>query len=189
LCTGCRKNFSETPVKFWFALKEKDKMNTALYDLLWGYRIRKSAKETGTAMQTSFDWRPKFGTSFYCVSVFEFKAIVARDALFFPISEKGNRTLERTAKKQVEEACKLGMPNEKVAVIAACDRSINKGFEVVTTGRISKKNRNKLYRGKLDTATVHCNKSYGAFGKSNAIIYKKCNASKGQKTVAKIEHV
>jgi hypothetical protein len=31
------------------------------------------------------------------------------------------------------------MPNEKVAVIAACDRSINKGFEVVTTGRISKK--------------------------------------------------
>jgi len=139
LCTGCRKNFSETPVKFWFALKEKDKMNTVLYDLLWGYRIRKSAKETGTAMQTSFDWRPKLGTSFYCVSVFEFEAIVARDALFFPISEKGNRTLERTAKKQVEEACKLGMPNEKVAVIAACDRSINKGFEVVTTGRISKK--------------------------------------------------
>ena len=139
MCTGCRKNFSETPVEFWFALKKKDKMNTALYVLLWGYRIRKSAKETEIAMQTSFDWRPKFGTSFYCVSVFEFEAIVARDSLFFPISEKGNRTLERTAKKQVEEACKLGMPNEKVAVIATCHRSINKGFEVFTGGRISKK--------------------------------------------------
>ena len=64
-------------------------MNTALYVLLWGYRIRKSAKETEIAMQTSFYWRPKLGTSFSSVSVSEFEGIVAGSALFFQFQKKG----------------------------------------------------------------------------------------------------
>ncbi len=59
VCNSCRKNFSETMGKFWFSLKKKDQMNRYLYCLLSGYRIRKSAKETGIAIQTSFDWRHK----------------------------------------------------------------------------------------------------------------------------------
>ena len=88
-----------------------------------------------------------------------------------------------------EKAIKAGISNEKVAVIATCDRSGNKDFEVVTTGRISKKDLNKVYQGTLDKVTVLCSdshRSYGAFAKSSTIIHKKFNASKGQKTVASI---
>jgi transposase-like protein len=88
LCNGCGKNFSETTGKFWFALKKKDKINKYLYCLLSGYSNRKSAKETGVSIQTSFDWRHKLLTSFSSVSVSSFEGIVERDDLFFPISEK-----------------------------------------------------------------------------------------------------
>jgi hypothetical protein len=84
------------------------------------------------------------------------------------------------------------MSNEKVAVIATCNRSRNKDFEVVTTGRISKKDLNKVFQCKFDKATVLCSdshRSYGTFAKSNTIIHKKFNASKGQKTVDKIDPV
>ena len=49
-----------------------------------------------------------------------------------------------------------------------------------------------MYQGKLGEVTVLCSdshRSYGAFAKSNTIIQKKFNASKGQKTVDKIYHV
>jgi hypothetical protein len=62
-------------------------------------------------------------------------------------------------------------------------------YEVVTTGRISKKDISKVYQGKLNKAKVLCSnshRSYDAFAKSNTIIHKKFNASKGQKTVDKI---
>jgi transposase-like protein len=58
-CNGCGKNFSETTGKFWYNIKKKDKVNRYLHCLLSGYNIRKSAKETRTSIQTSFDWRHK----------------------------------------------------------------------------------------------------------------------------------
>jgi transposase-like protein len=184
ICNGCSKNFSETTGKFWFALKKKDKINRYLYCLLSGYSIRKSAKETGISLQTSFDWRHKLLTSFSSVSVEEFEGIVESDDLFFPYSEKGNRKLDRKLRKRGEKASKRGISDEKVAVVATCDRSGNKDFKVATTGRISKKD--------LDKADILCSdghRSYGAFAKSNDIEHKKFNASKGKRVVDKIYHV
>ena len=65
VCNDCKKNFSETTGKFWFSLKKKDKVHQYLYCLLSGFSIRKSAKETGGSIQTSFDWRHKLLTSFW----------------------------------------------------------------------------------------------------------------------------
>jgi transposase-like protein len=192
ICNGCSKNFSETTGKFWFALKKKDKINRYLYCLLSGYSIRKSAKETGISLQTSFDWRHKLLTSFSSVSVEEFEGIVESDDLFFPYSEKGNRKLDRKPRKRGEKASKRGISDEKVAVVATCDRSGNKDFKVATTGRISKKDLDKVLKGKLDKADILCSdghRSYGAFAKSNDIEHKKFNASKGKRVVDKIYHV
>ena len=125
LCNGCKKNFSETTGKFWFAIKKKDKLNRYLYCLLSGYSIRKSAKETGISLQTSFNWRHKLLTSFSSVSVEGFQGIVESDDLFFAYSEKGNRNLDREPKKRGEKAGKAGISHEKVAVVATCDRSGN----------------------------------------------------------------
>lgn len=192
VCNGCKKNFSETTGKFWYNIKKKEKLNRYLYCLLSGYSIRKSAKETGISIQTSFDWRHKLLTSFSSISIEEFQGIVESDDLFFAYSEKGNRHLERKPKKRGEKASKAGVSNEKVAVIATCDRSGNKDFKVVTRGRISKKDLEKVLSGKLEKAEVLCSdshRSYGAFARSSKITHKKFNASKGQKTVDKVYHV
>lgn len=192
LCNGCKKNFSETTGKFWYNIKKKDKLNRYLYCLLSGYSIRKSAKETGISIQTSFDWRHKLLTSFSSVSVTEFQGIVESDDLFFSYSEKGSRNLDRKPRKRGETASKSGISDEKVAVVATCDRSGNKDFKVATTGRISKKDLDNLLKGKLDKAEVLCSdghRSYGAFAKANGITHKKFNASKGQRTVEKVYHV
>ena len=192
ICNGCHKNFSETTGKFWYNIKKKDKLNRYLYCLLSGHSIRQSAKETGISIQTSFDWRHKLLTSFSSVSVEEFQGIVESDDLFFSFSEKGNRNLDRKPKKRGEKATKAGISNEKVAVIATCDRSGNKDFKVATRGRISKKDLDKVLNGKLDKADVLCSdshRSYGAFAKANTIEHKKFNATKGQRTVDKVYHV
>ncbi len=192
LCNAISKNFSETTGKFWFALKNKDKNNKHLYCLLLGYSIRKSAKKTGISIQTSFDWRHKLLTSFSNVSIEGFQGIVESDDLFSSYSEKGNRNLKRAPKKRGEKASKSGISNEKIAVVATCDRSGNKDFKVATTGRISKKDLNKVYQGRLDKASALCSdshRSYAAFAKAISTTHKKFNTSKGQKTVDKIYHV
>lgn len=192
VCNDCKKNFSETTGKFWYNIKKKDKLNRYLYCLLCGYSIRKSAKETGISIQTSFDWRHKLLTSFSSVSVEEFQGIVESDDLFFAYSEKGNRHLDRKPKKRGEKASKAGVSDEKVAVVATCDRSGNKDFKVATRGRISKKDLEKVLKGKLDKIDVLCSdshRSYGAFARANTISHKKFNASKGQRTVDKVYHV
>jgi len=192
VCNGCKKNFSETTGKFWYNIKKKDKLNRYLFCLLSGYSIRKSAKETGIAIQTSFDWRHKLLTSFSSVSVEELQGIVESDDLFFAYSEKGNRNLDRKSKKRGEKASKAGISDEKVAVIATCDRLGNKDFKVATRGRIGKKDLDKVLKGKLDRVDVLCSdghRSYGAFAKANKLTHKKFNASKGQRTVDEIYHV
>lgn len=192
VCNGCKKNFSETTGKFWYNIKKKEKLNRYLFCLLSCYSIRKSAEETGISIQTSFDWRHKLLTSFSSVSVEEFQGIVESDDLFFAYSEKGGRHLGRKPKKRGEKASKAGISDEKVAVVATCDRSGNKDFKVATRGRISKNDLDKILKGKLDKAEVLCSdshRSYGAFAKANSITHKKFNASKGQRTVEKVYHV
>ena len=172
MCNACKKNFSETTGKFWYGIKKKDRLNKYIYCLLSGYSIRKSAKETGISIQTSFDWRHKLLTSFSSVSVEEFQGIVESDDLFFAYSEKGNRNLDRKPKQRGEKASKPGINDEKVAVVATCDRSGNKDFKAATRGRISKKDLDKILQGKLDKADVLCSdshKSYRAFAKANTL--------------------
>lgn len=192
VCNGCHKNFSETTGKFWYNIKKKDKVNRYLFCLLSGDSIRKSAKETGISIQTSFDWRHKLLTSFGSVSVEEFQGILESDDLFFAYSEKGKRNLDRPARKRGAKASKAGVSNEKVAVIASCDRSGNKDFKVATRGRISKSDLDTILEGKLAKVETLCSdshRSYTAFAKDKEIIHKKFNASKGQRAVDKVYHV
>ncbi len=87
------------------------------------------------------------------------RVFVESDDLFFAYSEKGNRNLDRKPKQRGEKASKPGISNEKVAVIATCDRTGNKDLKVVTTGRISKKDLDKAFAGKLDKITVLCSQT------------------------------
>ena len=191
-CKSCKKYFSQTTGKFWYNIKKKDKLSAYLYCLLSGYSIRKCAKQTGISLQTSFDWRHKLLTSFSAVAPEEFSGIVESDDLFFAYSEKGSRNLDRKPRKRGQKATSAGVSDEKVAVIATCDRTGNKDFRVATKGRISKEDLDNALQGKLDKAIVLCSdshRSYTAFAKSAELTHKKFNASKGQRAVDKVYHV
>ena len=94
------------------------------------------------------------------------------DGLFFAYSEKGNRHLDREPKKRGEKAGKAGISDEKVAVVATCDRSGNKDFKVATRGRTGKKDLDRVLKGKLDRSDVlrsDDHGSYGGFARAKAI--------------------
>jgi len=192
VCNGCGKNFSETTGKAWYNLKKREKIHTYLYCLLSGYSIRKSAKQTGISIQTSFDWRHKLLTAFSSVWAEGFEGICESDEMFFLHSEKGSRKLQRKPRQRGGKANKRGISQEQVAVIATCDRSGNKDFKVAAQGRISKKDIDKVLYGKLTKADTLCSdshRSYTAFAKSQKLEHKKFNASKGQRVKDKVYHI
>jgi 4-hydroxy-tetrahydrodipicolinate synthase len=134
----------------------------------------------------------KLLTGFSVVSPAGFEGIVESDDLFFLHSEKGKRHLDRKPRQRGGKAGKPGISNEQVAVIATCDRSGHKDFKVATQGRVSKKDIEKVLKGKLDKAEVLCSdshRSYTAFAKDIQVEHKKFNASKGQRKADKIYHV
>ena len=112
--------------------------------------------------------------------------------MIFSYSEKCNRNLDRPARKRGAKASKSGISNEKVAVIASCDRSGNKDFQVATRGRISKDDLETVLQSKLAKVETLCSdshRSYTAFAKREQIIHKRFNASKEQRAVNKVNPV
>ena len=191
-CGACSKHFSETTGKVTWNLKKKNKFGTYLHHMLSGYSIRKCAELTGVAIQTSFDWRHKILGAFSEAVPEGFEGITESDDIFFHHSEKGNRSLERKARKRGAGASKRGISDEQVAVVVTCDRTNNKEFKVTTRGRISKNDLERVLGEKLEKTETLCtdsHRSYTAFAKDHPLAHKKFNASKGQRVTDKVYHV
>lgn len=191
-CKECKKYFRETTGKVLFGLKKPELFSKYLYHMLMGYSIKKCAEQTGVCIQTSFDWRHKVLSSFNQACPEGFQGITESDDIFFLESGKGSRELQRKPRKRGSKATKRGISNQQIAVVVTCDRSDNKELRVATRGRVSKKDLEKVFEGKLDNVDTLCtdtHRSYTAFAKSNNINHQKFNASKGQRVKNKVYHV
>lgn len=191
-CQACHKHFREstgTPLAW---LKKKDLWLSYLRCMLSGYSLRKSARETGISLQTSFNWRHKVLQAFKTRSPEGFSGICESDDIFFLESDKGNRHLNRKARRRGGKASQAGISNEQVAVIASCDRSGRKDFQVVGKGRICKRDIERVLGNKLDKDTILCtdsHRSYTAFAKSKHLRHEKIVVSKGQYVKDRVYHV
>lgn len=191
-CRSCNRHFRDstgTPLAW---LKKKDKWLSYLRCMLSGYSLRKSARDVGISLQTSFDWRHKVLQAFKTLSPEGFTGICESDDIFFLESDKGNRHLDRKARKRGGKASKAGISNEQVTVIASCDRSGRKDLQVVGKGRIRKTDIEKALGDKLDEHTVLCtdsHRSYTAFAKSRHLQHEKIVASRGQYVKDLVYHV
>jgi len=191
-CKSCNKYFRDTTGKLVFGLKKPALFPVYLYHMLMGLSIEKCAKQTGICIQTSFDWRHKVLSSFEQACPEGFQGIVESDDIFFLESGKGSRDLERAPRKRGSKATKRGISNEQIAVVVTCDRVNNKELRVATRGRISKKDLENVFEGKLENMETLCtdtHRSYTAFAKSKEIDHKKFNVSKGQRVKNKVYHV
>ena len=190
-CKCCNKYFRDTPGKIVFGLKKGNLLKAYLYHMLMGYSIKKCAEQTGICIQTSFDWRHKILSAFKQAVPEGFQGITESDDIFFLESGKGSRELPRKSRKRDSKATKRGISDEQIAVVT-CDRSQNKELKVATKGRISKKDLDRVFEGKMDNVETLCtdtHRSYTSFAKDKELEHQKFNISKGQRIKNKIYHV
>ncbi len=191
-CKSCGKYFSETTGTPIAWLKKKDKWRTYLRCMLSGYSLRKCAQETGICLQTAFDWRHKILRGFKAVSPERVAGITESEDIFFLHSEKGNKHLQRKARKRGGKATNAGITDEHVAVIVTADREGHKDRQRAGTGRISKKALDRVLGSTVNEKPILCTDShrrYTAFSKSRNLDHYKINVSKGQYVKDKVYHV
>lgn len=192
LCRSCHKISSSTTGQVWYRMHKKEKLSAYIHCILSGFSIRKSGKEVGISVATSFSWRHKLLTSFSQVPDSEFSGIVESDETFFLYSEKGSKSLDRKPRQRGTSATKDGINDQHVAVITTIDRNGNKSLKVIKRGRISKEDVKNELDQKILPNSILCtdgHPSYAGFAKTQQMQHKKIVASKGQKVIEKHYHL
>ena len=192
LCQACHKNFRETTGTAIMWLKKKHLFKKYLFCMLLGKSLRATSLEVGISLQPSHNWRHKVSALFAMVSAGFFVGIMESKDFFILESQKGNKELEKPARKRGGRATKRGISEEQIAIIASCDRSENTDIKVVSRGRISTEDIAAVLANKTENVEVLCTDSYmsyTSYAKRNKLSHNKINAAKRQKITEKVYHV
>ncbi len=174
-CRDCNKWYSETTGTPLSGIQLKEKWQSYLYCMEQGMSIKKIAKELNICIQTSFDWRHKILSSMNGFEPTTLTGLVECDELELPINEKGNRNLNRKARKRSSDF-KRNQGKEidtVVQVFTAVERGGNKYLKAIKTKRLSKKDIENVLEDKLTNQTTLItdkHPSYRAFTKENKTI-------------------
>ena len=174
-CNDCSKWYSETSGTPLYDIKLKSKWQSYLGCMEQGMPIKKIAKELDISIQTSFDWRHKILSSLSQFTPEELSGEVECDELELAVSDKGSKSLEREPRKRGTDF-KRNQGKEiitTVQVVTAVQRNGEKFLKAVQTKRLSKKDIEKVFEGKLaENTTLITDKhhSYKAFAKDNPTI-------------------
>jgi len=171
-CNSCNKWYSETTGTPLYDIKLKDKWQSYLTCMEKGMPIKKIAKEIGISIQTSFDWRHKILSSLSQFIPEELSGEVECDELELSLSLKGTKEIDREPRKRGTDFKRnqgKGVVTT-VQVVTAVQRNGDKYLKAVETKRLSKKDIEKVFEGKLtNNTTLITDKhhSYKAFAKDN----------------------
>ena len=174
-CNACNKWYSETTGTPLYGIKLKWKWQAYLRCLEQGMPIKKTAKELGISIQTSFDWRHKILSALDSFAPDHLSGVVECDELELPLSNKGERNLKRKARKRGSDF-KRNPGNSQVTVIqviTAVERNGEKYLKAVASKRLSKEEIAIGLDGKLDegvTLITDKHPSYKSFVKDHPSI-------------------
>jgi transposase-like protein len=168
----CLRWYSETTGTALYEIKLKDKWQSYLNCMEQGLPIKKIAQKLNISIQTSFDWRHKILSSLEQFIPDQLTKEVECDELELPVSEKGNQSLTRPARKRSSDFKRNdGSKNATtVQIVTAVQRDGQKVFRAVETKRLSKADIEKALEGKLaEGVTLITDKhpSYRAFAKDH----------------------
>jgi transposase-like protein len=185
-CIECEKWFSSTTGTPLWDIKRKDKWQSYLNCMQQGMPIKKIAKEIGICIQTSFDWRHKILSVLNNHVPEKLTGRVECDELELPLSNKGERNLNRKPRKRSSDFVRNPKTKEvtTVQVISAIDENNQTYFKAVETKRITAKHLNKTIGKKLEkhsTLITDKHPSYRPFVKSKPTIK--------HKTVKSTDHI
>lgn len=170
ICKDCRKTFSDfTNSATYRNKKSLDKWLKYDKSMIMGLSIRKSAKNVGINIATSFFWRHKI---LDCIRAFlctwHADGVIEADGVFFAESFKGTRTnnMPRKSHKRGKEIKKRGLSKEQICVATALDRQGNLIIELLCKGIMTHKELERLYKGHIGESYILCtnrHKSYIKF--------------------------
>lgn len=137
-----------------------------------GMSIKATAKKVGICIQTSFDWRHKILSSLDQFTPEKLTGEIECDELELPLSEKGNRKLDRKPRKRGSDF-KRNQGKDKITtvqVVTAVSPTGDKILKAVETKRLTSEQVGKVLDGKLENnATLITDKhsSYKLYAKEN----------------------
>lgn len=181
-CKDCKKWYSASTGTPLWSIKLKEKWAAYLRCMTEGYSLRRSAKEVGICLQTSFDWRHKILASLNSLVPEKISGIIECDELELAINEKGDRDLIREPRKRSTDFSRNKTEEVSVVqVVTAVERQGEKILKVVEAKRLSHDDISKALEGKLEDSSIFItdkHPSYKAFGKINPkITHKTVRAS------------
>ena len=121
-CKGCGKTFNAATGTPLSGLHCKEKWLEYANCLSHGMTVKATASHCQMANSTSFRWRHRFLAA-KGQHACKLKGIVETDETYFLESRKGERNLNRTARKRGGKATKRGLSNQQVPVLMAADRN------------------------------------------------------------------
>jgi len=137
-CKDCGKTFCEYTGTWLQGIHKKELVEDYLTLMVAHTSLDKTSKKLKINKKTAFDWRHKILSSFEQNTGDEFEGIVESDETFFEHSEKGNRQLNRPARKRGTQEKSRGVGQNKAAVIVSTDRKKSLKMTLSTMGRITK---------------------------------------------------
>lgn len=121
-CKGCRRTFDALTGTPLSGLHHKEKWLAFGEAMLDGDTIHESAGRCGIDPTTAWRWRHRFLKAAR-TSADKLRGIVEADETYFLRSRKGERKLDRPARRRGGKASRRGISSEQVPVVVAADRS------------------------------------------------------------------
>jgi transposase-like protein len=164
-CATCNRTFCETTGTPLYHCRKRNNWLGFIQCELQGYSLRESAKICGISWVTAFYWRHKFYVALAQFDVEHFVGITEADETFILESQKGQRNLDRKARKRGGSAKKRGISNEQVCILALRDRSKSTFLKIIGTGRPSIQEIDQNIGNRLDNTNILCSDALVAYSR------------------------
>ena len=120
-CKGCGRTFDAATGTPLSGLHHKERWLSFGASLSAGETVKASAARCGVSVTTAFRWRHRFLKAVEEAPE-KLKGIVEADETYVLKSRKGERKLDRKARRRGGKAAKRGVSREQVPVLVAADR-------------------------------------------------------------------
>jgi len=125
--------------------------------------LDKTSKKLKINKKTAFDWRHKILSSFEQNTGDEFEGVVESDETFFEHSEKGNKRLNRPARKRGTQGKNRGTGKNKATVIVSKDRKKSLKMTLSAMGRITKSDIAESFQTPLNSDAILCSDGHVSY--------------------------
>lgn len=183
-CQSCKTTFNALTGTPLARLRNKERWFSFLETIINANSVRYAAKKLEVSKTTSFLWRHRFLTFIKDDKATELSGITEADETYFLHSEKGNRNLNRKARKRGGKASKRGLSKQQVCVLVARDRTGNTTDFITGRGNMSAARLSKCLSPVLKKDAVLVSdggRAFKRFAQDTGLTHEVVDASKKQR--------